>query len=113
MVKQLGESDQNSGIDRCLGVVVSCGKNVAEGAKAGHRDNHLIVSQQLAESRHDVALQENEDALITSLVSDVRECPADVVQNFSRVVFNQYLCKGWDRSFYLIEVGARLSFAKV
>ena len=71
------------------------------------------MPEQRAQSGNHVALEENDDALIATLVCDVRESPADIVEDFWSVSFCENLGKGWDSALDLLELGGRFALAQV
>ena len=94
-------------------VLVPSREDVAEGAEAGHSDDHLLVAQEGAQSRHNVALKEDNDSFITTLIGNVGESPADIVKNLGRVVLGKNFGEGGDRSLNFFETRGWLSFAEV
>ena len=71
------------------------------------------MPEQCAQSGNHIALEEYDDALIATLVRDVRESPADIVENFWSVSFCENLGKGWDGALDLLELGGRFALAQV
>jgi len=85
MVEKLSEGLEDAAVDSSLGILIPCRQDVTKGPKGGYRNNHLFVSKKSAQAWHHVALQEDNDSLITTFIRDVGQCPADVVKNFWRV----------------------------
>ena len=113
MVEELDEGLKHSLINSGLGVVILGSQHIAEGAKAGHRNDHMLVVQELNQARHNVVLQEDDDTFVATLVRDVRHSPADVVQDLLCVRLDKNFRKGRNRALNLIEVCDRLALAKI
>ena len=69
--------------------------------------------QQSAKSWHNVGLQEHNDSLISAFVSDVRESPANIVQNLCVIIFGQDLRKCGNGALNELKSCGRFSLAKI
>jgi len=113
VIEELREGLQHVAVDGLLRVLVASRENVAERAQRGNCDDHVAVAQQLAQTRHHVALQEDENAVVAALIRNVGERPADVVQDFRVVSLRKDARKSRDGTANLLKLRARLALAEV
>lgn len=71
------------------------------------------MAEELTKTRHHVTLQEDEDALIATLICDVGQGPADVVKDLLNVRLGKDFGKGRDGTLNLLEGRGRLTLAQV
>jgi hypothetical protein len=70
------------------------------------------VLQELDDSRSHVGLQDERDVALAS-VTDIREGPADVSQDFFTVVAHEDASQGWNTASHSLKFGTRAATTEV
>ena len=103
MIEKLGKCFEHVAVDGNLSVLIASCKDVTKGTQGGHSNDHVRVAQKLAKTWNHVALEEDKDALVATLIRDVAQSPADVIENLRVVRLVEHAGEGWNSSSHLFE----------